>query len=134
MNYDNIKSIKIADMQIGQTVCVPIAIRYGWATAFRYCKYREEVVKRITPKKTKVIFESGLEYTEKEISFYEPCEEIRKMSEIAKAFENIGSIAFKFRDISSISAKYSDEDIMELYKGLLSAYKVIKRNEKDNEG
>lgn len=52
-------SIPAADLKPGMRVCVPRKITYGWNNYTGLTYYRPFTIKRVTPKKTKVICEDG---------------------------------------------------------------------------
>ena len=47
------------ELEVGMEVALPIYVKYGWSSAFRYPVWRKEVVSALTPKKTKITLESG---------------------------------------------------------------------------
>ena len=48
-------SIPAADLKPGMRVCVPRKITYGWNNYTGLTYYRPFTIKRVTPKKTKVV-------------------------------------------------------------------------------
>lgn len=68
--------IPAADLKPGMRVCVPRSVTYGWHQYTGLTIYKPCTIKRVTPKKTKVICEDGSEYFTKETTFLQPVHEM----------------------------------------------------------
>lgn len=65
-------SIPINDLKPGVQVCIQRNITYGWNVYTGLTLYKPYTIKRVTPKKTKVICEDGTEFYTKETAFLLP--------------------------------------------------------------
>ena len=64
------------ELEPGMRVCVPRSVTYGWHQNTGLTIYKSRTIKRVTPKKTKVICEDGSEYFTKETIFLRPVHEM----------------------------------------------------------
>ena len=72
-------------------VCVPRKITYGWNNYTGLTYYRPFTIKRVTPKKTKVVCEDGTEFFTKETVFLTPVHEMNIENERANLFQKMGA-------------------------------------------
>lgn len=86
-------SIPAADLKPGMRVCVPRKITYGWNNYIGLTYYRPFTIKRVTPKKTKVVCEDGTEFFTKETVFLTPVHEMNIENERANLFQKMGKIS-----------------------------------------
>lgn len=85
-------SIPINDLKPGMQVCIPRNITYGWNVYTGLTLYKPYTIKRVTPKKTKVICEDGTEFYTKETAFLLPVPEMNIENERVFLFQKIGKI------------------------------------------
>lgn len=120
--YMDILEVKIKDMVLGQTVCVPMKSH----SKFRYPIYEEVKVIRLTPKKTRVKLSNNISYTQGDTKFFIPNEETRRQTEIARKYEDIMTVisVLCMRDYR----KLDDDSLDKLYELLVNASDILKNN------
>lgn len=109
-----ITRVHIKSLKEGDEIYIPSTINTLWwnPRAFKYCQYRKEVVKRITPKGTKLVTMSGKSLRDKDF-IYLPCEEIERRNHIVNEY------VFILKFCHSLEAElhkreFSDEEIVKM--------------------
>lgn len=124
-------SIPADDLKPGMRVCVPRPVTYGWYQYTGLTIYKPCTIKRVTPKKTKVICEDGSEYFTKETTFLKPVQEMNIENERAGYFYQICKTVTDLGRQSVINYVGSYEDMKEAAKQLASFYEFCLRNTKE---
>ena len=95
MNFKPQK-INVDDLKVGDIVARKIELNYGWCTWI--CDAFEELqVMRISPKKTKILFEkTGLEINPKITALYAVTEEMRVYNKIAKEQQELANLMYQY--------------------------------------
>lgn len=124
-------SIPADDLKPGMRVCVPRPVTYGWYQYTDLTIYKPCTIKRVTPKKTKVICEDGSEYFTKETTFLKPVQEMNIENERAGYFYQICKTVTDLGRQSVINYVGSYEDMKEAAKQLASFYEFCLRNTKE---
>ena len=106
----------------GDTVGVAYETRLGWKT-FRYVKILPEVIKRITPARTKFIMQNGTEHG-KHIGFYAITEETEHRTRVAKCAENINRAIFDLSRMDNLFKK-NDETLIKVSSMLDEIMKIL---------
>lgn len=122
------KEIMASDLNVGDVVYNPIWINAGWTNIGTY--YRKEVVKRITPKRTKVVTDHG-EY-KTYYRFYEYSEEIETINKQTDCKKKIYDSAYTLDKLISKEKVYLDmpeDKILRLSKLLGKAIDILKGEE-----
>ena len=83
----DLERLKIEDLNVGDKVCIAYQCSYGWSN-FRYSLYREDVVERITPKKTKVVL-SKYGDCDRHTHIYKISDETRRRTKVGSKFISI---------------------------------------------
>lgn len=124
-------SIPVNDLKPGMMVCVPGSVTYGWHQYTGLTIYKPCTIKRVTPKKTKVICEDGSEYFTKETTFLKPVQEMNIENERAGYFYQICKTVTDLGRQSVINYVGSYEDMKEAAKQLAAFYEFCLRNTKE---
>lgn len=106
----------------GDTVGIAYNINLGWKT-FRYDRIVPEVIKRITPARTKFIMKSGREYS-RSITFYAITEETEHRTKVVNCAENINRAIFKLDRMDDLYKK-DDETLIKVSAMLDEMMKVL---------
>ena len=95
MNFKPQK-INVDDLKVGDIVARKIELNYGWCTWI--CDAFEELqVMRISPKKTKILFEkTGLEINPKITALFAVTEEMREYNKIAKEQQELANLMYRY--------------------------------------
>ena len=95
MNFKPQK-INVDDLKVGDIVARKIELNYGWYTWI--CDAFEELqVMRISPKKTKILFEkTGLEINPKITELFAVTEEMREYNKIAKEQQELANLMYQY--------------------------------------
>ena len=95
MNFKPQK-INVDDLKVGDIVARRIELNYGWLTWI--CDAFEELeVMRISPKKTKILFEkTGLEINPKITELFAVTEEMREYNKIAKEQQELANLMYQY--------------------------------------
>lgn len=95
MNFKPQK-INVDDLKVGDIVARKIELNYGWCTWI--CDAFEELqVMRISPKKTKILFEkAGLEINPKITALFAVTEEMREYNKIAKEQQELANLMYQY--------------------------------------
>ena len=95
MNFKPQK-INVDDLKVGDIVARKIELNYGWCTWI--CDAFEELqVMRISPKKTKILFEkTGLEINPKITALFAVTEEMREYNKIAKEQQELANLMYQY--------------------------------------
>lgn len=123
--------ISADDLKPGMRVCVPRNVTYGWHQYTGLTIYKPCTIKRVTPKKTKVICEDGTEYFTKETTFLKPVREMNIENERAGYFYQICKTVTDLGRQSVINYVGSYEDMKEAVKNLSAFYEFCQRNSKE---
>lgn len=119
------------DLKPGMRVCVPRGVTYEWHQNTGLTIYKPLTIKRVTPKKTKVICEDGSEYFTKETIFLKPVHEMNIENERAGYFYQICKTVSDLGRQSVINYVGSYEDMKEAAKQLAAFYEFCLRNAKE---
>ena len=132
------KRIMPEELKVGMAVAYPYEVVCGWGSNFRYRIWREYRVKRITPKRTKVVLEckgsaSGIEVDLKRYNVYEPDASMSHENEIVKFYKDSelvlsGYVNRKWRLLRDLS-----DDELKTVHGHLMALDAILNKEKRRE-
>lgn len=106
----DLQKVKIEDLKVGDIIFYPRYITYVWGVHFKYPKWYKGVVARITPKKTKMVTENGMEFTDKD-SLYLPSEECVRQDTIARKYDKLMHDVYTINDKKFDLARMSDEKI-----------------------
>ena len=95
MNFKPQK-INVDDLKVGDIVARKIELNYGWCTWI--CDAFEELqVMRISPKKTKILFEkTALEINPKITALFAVTEEMREYNKIAKEQQELANLMYQY--------------------------------------
>lgn len=107
--------ISLKDIKVGDTIGVKKPTQIGWS-CFRYPVTEAKVVKRITPKGTKIITEDGCEYDTRREWFYKITEETEQQTKVAECARNIASGLYLTEQARSSGKLYNlrDEKIVRI--------------------
>lgn len=118
-----LKTINKENLEVGDVVGFPIEVHIGWHN-FRYNEIVPDVVKRITPARTKIILESGRIITRSD-KLYEYDEVAKEQSLIAKAVRDIyENIYFLNKNREQIRL-IDDGDLLRIKESLDNAVDLI---------
>lgn len=121
-----LERVYIEDLNVGDIIAIPYEVRKDWSH-FRYNIFEEQVVARITPKKTKLVTDKGHEIKRGDF-IYRPNEETKKQTMVSDAYSFIKDFIL---DLSSpshskLEVKYlKDETILKLYALMREARNLI---------
>lgn len=119
------------ELEPGMRVCVPRSVTYGWHQNTGLTIYKSRTIKRVTPKKTKVICEDGSEYFIKETIFLRPVHEMNIENDRAGCFFQICKTVSDLGRQPIINYVGSYEDMKEAAKQLAAFYEFCLRNAKE---
>lgn len=108
MSLEN-NRIKIDDLKEGSIVYVAYN-QSGVGSFFRYPILRQELIKKITPKKTKIV----TDYTEHDRynSFYEINDETNFIINVVNSYNNIKDLGYEMRRFEI--GKFKDDELIQL--------------------
>lgn len=119
------KEIRASELNVGDVVYNCISVNIGWTYIGAY--YRKEVVKRITPKKTKIITDYG-DYKAYH-TFYEYSEEMEETNRETISRKEIYNSAYTLDCLIKRDEKYrtlSGENLLKVSEMLTESIKILK--------
>ena len=122
------KTLDNANLKVGDVVGVPTPVTLG-SRLFRYEKIVPEVIARITPKRSKVIMESGKDFSMAS-TFYAMDEESVNQTKVAESVERIQHALYVIDSLQRSGKFYStasDDDLIVIADAL---DRVVKKIEK----
>lgn len=122
------KEIRASELNVGDVVYNCISVTNGWTHIGSY--YRKEVVKRITPKRTKIVTDFG-EY-KAYYRFYEYSEEMEETNRKTIARKEIYHSAYTLDRLIKRDEKYKTlygENLLKVSKMLAESIKILKGDE-----
>lgn len=120
-NRIDTKTLKVGDtIGVRETVCL------GWKY-FRYPITVPKVIKRITPKGTKIVTEDGCEYDTRRTWFYEITEESQRQSNIALCARKANNRLYELEKLKDegMLLKLPDDKLVEFCNLLEKAKEVL---------
>lgn len=101
-------------LNVGDTIGVRETVCLGWKY-FRYPITVPKVIKRITPKGTKIVTEDGCEYDTRRTWFYKITEESKRQSSIALCAKKANHRIYELDKLKDegILLKISDDKLVE---------------------
>lgn len=123
------KEIRASELNVGDVVYNCISVDAGWTHIGEY--YRKEFVKRITPKRTKIVTDHG-EY-KAHYKFYEYNEEIKRINSETMKKKGIFLLRYELNNLISRDKKLLDlpvEKIEILYNLLKESVNIFRGEEK----
>lgn len=123
------KEIKVSELKAGDIVYNQIYLHAGWTCIGKY--YRKEVVKRVTPKRTKIVTDHG-EY-KAYYTFYEYSEEMEEINKITSAKKKIHNSSYDIQcliDREKSYLKLDAEKVIKVSELLEEAIEILKGEEK----
>lgn len=120
------KEIMESELNVDDVVYNPISLNVGWTNIGTY--YRKEVVKRITPKRTKIVTDHG-EYKGYH-TFYEYSKEIEDINKQTECKEKIHYYAYTLDRLISREKVYLDmtgDEIIMLSELLGEVVDILKK-------
>lgn len=124
------QEIDTSKLKVGDIVYVLVREESGRAHIGDY--YRKEVVKRITPKRTKIVTDRG-EYKSSK-TFFEYCEEMEVINQVTLNKEKILDARYTLPNLLTLKAvcsELSNEDLSRLSDCLEEIIGVLKGSEKE---
>lgn len=121
-----LERVYIEDLNVGDVIAIPYSVFKGWSH-FRYQRFEEQKVARITPKKTKLVTDKGREI-KKDNPIYKPSEETHRQTKVANAYSYIKDFIFDVNNpnYSNIEMRtLKDETILKLYALMRESRKLI---------
>lgn len=121
--------IKASELNVGDVVYNCISVNIGWTYIGAY--YRKEVVKCITPKRTKIVTEHG-DYKAYH-TFYEYSEEMDEENRETIAKKKIYDSVYSLECLIKRDGKYktlSRENLLKVAEMLSESVEILKRDEK----
>lgn len=120
-----LERVEIEDLNVGDKVCVAYETRWGWSR-FRYPTFIKATVKRITPKKTKMVTDVCGD-CDRHTPIYRPNEETTRQTTVALAYKKILDIVYLLNNSNEVSIKnLKDETILKLCDLMKEAEKLVK--------
>lgn len=124
-----LKKIQIKDMRVNDTIAVAYSLNIGWNRRYRYPIWRVETIKRITPKKTKVVTDRG-EYT-KDTIFAIPSDETERQTSVTKAMYESNEMSDKLARLDK--SGQPDDIILEIHRHLAEIVNLTNKDGKMSE-
>lgn len=120
------KAIDRNTMKPGDTVGVPRKVYIGWGT-FRYVKIVPMKVQRITPAKTKIVMENGVEYDRYQ-KFYELDEDAKNQTYVAECAERLNDALYELQGFKLQGKLFTmkDDTIVALSESMDKVMEVLK--------
>lgn len=126
-----LERVEIKDLNVGDKVYIPFETRWSWST-FRYNRYREATVTRITPKKTKVI--TNLGECDKYRPLYKHCEELDRQTKVADSYMSVMETLYRLTDSNVVSIKnLKDETILRLCDLMKEAKRIVEEDKHEQQ-
>ena len=123
----DLKRVSIEELKVGDIICVPFDMRLHGFKDFRYPIYKETVVEKITPKKTKLVVQEWGEIS-KTVQRYLPNEETTRRTVVAEAYNDICYLINKLdRKVDFKSLK--DDTLVEVARKIREAMTLIEEEE-----
>lgn len=130
MNDFDYKRLNPDKIQVGDKVGVLQVVTVGWRGHYRHMYAKPEVIKRITPKRTKFCTESGQEYSEDTtfvaMDAYAVSENafVKRLRETRTAFNKFGSMSFE------ILAELPDDKLELVARHLSAVMEILEETKK----
>ena len=130
--YNKHKAIKPEKLEVGMKVAYPYNVPIGWYKDFRYPMWVGLSVKRITPKRTKVVLEDvkgrTIELELKKESVYELDTDMEHENECVHTYKDCERLISSYSDgkwktLSSLT----DTELKEVYVHLTALDKIMKK-------
>lgn len=122
--------IPVSDLVPEARVCVPRNIIYGWNKPTGLNIYKPYTIKRVTPKKTKVVCDDGTEFLTKDVVFLMPVKEMNTENERVSLYFEMKKIIDTLHNISCQSLISSHEEMKEAVNHLNAFYDYCMKNSK----
>lgn len=120
-----LKTINKENLEVGDVVGYPIDVQVGWHN-FRYNEIVPDVVKRITPARTKITLESGRIITRSD-KLYEYDEVAKKQSLIAKAVKDICENIYFLNKNKEQIRLIDDDDLLQIKESMDNTIALIEK-------
>ncbi len=104
-------------------ICQGTMIGCGY---FRYPRYIPEVIKRITPKRTKFVMVSGKEFGRDTVFYNITAKELHE-NHVAVSAKNLSHFLFKAEQVSDWYRNMTDEEIIEAADLMEKVYALMKK-------
>lgn len=130
MNDFDYKRLNPDKIQVGDKVGVLQVVTVGWRGHYRHMYAKPEVIKRISPKRTKFCTESGQEYSEDTtfvaMDAYAVSENefVKRLRETRTAFNKFGSMS------SEILAELPDDKLELVARHLSAVMEILEETKK----
>lgn len=125
--------IPTSDLCAGMKVSTREVITYGWRQDTTLTFYHPHIIKRVTPKKTKVVCEDETEFNTRETTFFKTVPEMTEENERVKLYRrmlNMHSALDKFSGLDYVS---SLEEMREAVKNFYAFYNFVKKNNENRQ-
>lgn len=120
--------IPVSGLAPGVMVCVSRSITFGWAVPTGLRIYKPYTIKRITPKKTKVVCDDGTEFLTKDTVFLMPVEEMNLENERASLYLEMDKIICALHSTSKLCFISSLEEMQDAAYHLNAFYAYCMKN------
>lgn len=118
------------ELKVGDIIGIRKPVPLDWGVCFRYMITEPEKIARITPKRTKVVTESGKEFKMSSTIFYVVDEEANHKTKIAQRVQDIDNAfhAIEMARRSRALFSVSDESIIKIATLMNEINKEISEN------
>ena len=129
---DKHKVIEPEKLEVGMIVACPYIVNVGWHRVFRYPRWVGASVKRVTPKRTKVVLEckdgSTIEVDLKKHDVYELDADMEHENECVLAYKECERVLLNYSDGKwETLGSLPDNELKEVHTLLTSLDKLMKR-------
>lgn len=115
------------ELKPGDRVYICQGTMIGWGY-FRYPRYTPEVIKRITPKRTKFVMESGKEFG-RDTVFYKLTDKERHTNHVAVSAKKLSHFLFEAGQVGDWYKRMTDEEIVEAADLMEKVYALMRKKE-----
>lgn len=101
--------IPVDQLKVGDTVGIRERVTLGWK-AFRYPVTIPKSIRRITPKRTKIVTDDGCEYNVRNTWFYVVDEDAKRKNEVVLCAKTIGQFLYDLERARNSGELFSASD------------------------
>lgn len=117
------KPLSYDDVNVGDEICYPIYVTYGWNLHYRHPRFINTKIQRITPKRTKIVCENGIELIRNHDTMFP----ITDATALSTSLANMFNFCYRNNDMlqDATLAKLSQNDLRNVYHHLLSIKQIL---------
>ena len=100
---NEVEKLSFDEVNVGDVIAIPCKLDIRWTEHFRYVRYQEETVTKVTPKRTKIVTDKETVLMANKNTIYKANKETIRRTEVAEAVEfvynyMVGNINFNLQE------------------------------------